>query len=76
MDVGRYGRLINIKINGFTQVTIEDGIAKDGVIQVVGTVIIPPKNINGVEEFWQGQELTEEELIERLEPFVERDEEL
>lgn len=74
VDVGRYGRFISIKINGFTQVTIEDGIAKDGVIQVVSSVLIPPKHINGVEEQWQGQELTEEELIERLEPFVEREE--
>lgn len=66
--------MISIKINGFTQVVIEDGIAKDGVIQVVGSVLIPPKRINGVEEMWRGQELTEEDLVERLEPFVEREE--
>ena len=74
MDVARFGRYINIKINAFTQVVIEDGIARDGVIQVVGSVIIPPKKIDGVVEHWQGQELTAEELIERLEPFVEREE--
>jgi hypothetical protein len=53
-------------------VSIEDGIARDGVIQVLSTVLIPPKTIGGVAERWQGQELTEEELIERLEPYVER----
>lgn len=74
VDVGRFGRLISIKINGFTRVTVENGIAKDGVIQVVSNVLIPPKQINGMEEMWHGQELTEEELIERLEPFVEKQE--
>ena len=54
--------------------TIEDGIAADGVIQVVSSVLIPPKGINGVQQQWQGEELSEEELKERLEPFVGQDE--
>ena len=68
VDVARYGRIIIIKINGFSTVTIEDGIAKDGVIQVVSNVLIPPKDID---RFWTGEELTEEDLKERLEPYVE-----
>lgn len=70
VDVGRFGRLINIKVNGFTSVTIEDGIARDGVIQVISNVIIPPKHIGGLEQQWMGEELTVEDLKERLEPFV------
>jgi hypothetical protein len=48
-----------------------DGIAKDGVIQVVPTVLIPPKT-PGVFETSTG-ELTVEELKERLEPYVEEE---
>ncbi len=72
VDVGRYGRLISIRINGFSRVAIEDGIARDGVIQVVSNVLIPPKKVGGVAVHWQGEEMTEEELIERLEPFLEQ----
>lgn len=74
VDIFRFGRIISIKINGFSQVSIEDGIAKDGVIQVVGNVLIPPKQIAGVEQQWQGEDMSVEEFVERLEPFVEREE--
>ena len=74
IDVGRYGRFITIKINGFATVTVEDGIASDGVIHVVNNVLIPPKQVDGVTQQWQGEEMDEEELIERLEPFVDRNE--
>ncbi|KAI4277563.1 MAG: hypothetical protein LQ337_001685 [Flavoplaca oasis] len=71
VNVARYGRIIVIRINGFSQVTIEDGIAADGVIQVVSDVLIPPKRIDRMEQHYQGEELTVEDLKERLEPFVE-----
>lgn len=71
VDVYRYGRYIRIRVNAFSTVTIEDGIAADGVIQVVSDVIIPPKRIDRMEHHWQGEELTVEDLKERLEPFVE-----
>ena len=72
VDVARYGRFIRIKINGFATVTIEDGVARDGVIHVVSNVLIPPKQLGGMEQQWQGEELSEEDLVERLEPFVEK----
>ncbi|KAL8926267.1 MAG: hypothetical protein Q9172_001861 [Xanthocarpia lactea] len=71
VNVARYGRLIIIRINGFSQVTIEDGIAADGVIQVVSDVLIPPKRIDRMEQHYQGEELTVEDLKERLEPMLE-----
>ncbi|KAI4238777.1 MAG: hypothetical protein LQ349_000858 [Xanthoria aureola] len=71
VNVVRYGRIIVIRINAFSQVTIEDGIAADGVIQVVSDVLIPPKRIDGMEQHYRGEELTVEDLQERLEPFVE-----
>ena len=74
IDVARFGRIINIKINGFSSVSVEDGIAKDGVIHVVSNVLIPPKKVGGMEIKWEGEELSEEDLIERLEPLVGNDE--
>lgn len=73
IDIGRYGRLISIKINGFADVTIEDGIAADGVIQVISNVLIPPKSVGGVMQQWQGEELSEEDFKARFEPFVGQD---
>ena len=74
VDIFRYGGYISMKVNAFSTVTIQDGIAQDGVIQVVSDVIVPPKSIggSGKEElsYWSGEELTVHELKERLEPFV------
>lgn len=69
----RYGRLIFIKVNAFSTVVIEDGIAADGVIQVVSDVLIPPKRIDRMEQHWQGEDLAVEDLKERLEPYVRND---
>jgi len=71
VDVARYGRLVDIRINGFNHVSVQDGIAKDGVIQVVPNVLIPPKTPGVFEVF--SDEMSVEELKERLEPFVDED---
>lgn len=73
INIFRYGPIVSIKINGFSTVTITDGIARDGVIHVTSTVLIPPKSLGGILQEWQGEELTVEELKERLEPFVSRE---
>lgn len=71
VDIGRYGGFIRIKINAFATVAVSDVIAQDGVIHEVGNVLIPPKKLGGAEEeHWAGEELTVEDLKERLEPFV------
>lgn len=70
MDVARYGRYINIKINAFSTVAVEDGIASDGVVHVVSNVLIPPKAVDRGVQHWGGEEMTVEELKERLEPWV------
>ena len=71
IDVARYGRLINIKINAFSTVTIEDGIASDGVIHVISNVLIPPKKVGGVAQQWQGEELELDDFKERLQVYVD-----
>lgn len=50
--------------------TIEDGIAADGVIQVVDNVLIPPKAIDRGVQHWAGEELSVDELKARLDPLV------
>ena len=77
VDVTRYGPFVAIRINGFSRVTVHDGVASDGVIQVVSDVLIPPKNgPNGEQVFWQGEEMSVDELKERLQPFVQKNMEL
>ena len=67
VDVARYGRLISMKINAFSDVTVEDGIVYDGVIQLVSNVLIPPKSVgDGIMQEWNGEELEVEDLKERL----------
>ncbi len=70
VDIFRYGFIVTIRINGYSQVTIADGIAKDGVIHVPSNVLIPPKQLAGAKQEWQGEDLSVEEFMERLEPFV------
>ena len=60
-----------MRINGFSGVAVYDGVAKDGVIHSLNNVLIPPKKIGGELVEWDGEELEEEDLKERLEPFVD-----
>jgi uncharacterized surface protein with fasciclin (FAS1) repeats len=69
IDIARFGAFIDIKINGFTSVVVQDGLAADGVIQVVPNVLIPPKSPHSA--MYQGEDLTLEDLKERLDPFVQ-----
>ena len=64
IDIFRFGGYINMKVNGFSTVTTQDGVAKDGVIQIVGDVLVPPKTLG--ETSYNGEELTVEELRERI----------
>jgi len=76
VDIVRYGPFVTIKVNGFVRVAAQDGIARDGVIQVVNRVLIPPKRLSaeGDWQYWNGKgELSVEDLKERLEPFVKAD---
>jgi len=71
IDVARYGGLISMKINGFGKVAVQDGIAKDGVIHVVGNVLIPPKTPGGMT--YQGEDMSVEDFKERFDGFIEEE---
>jgi len=75
VDIGRRGPFVTMRVNGFVMVVVPDGVAKDGVINVVNTVLIPPKTVPGTDEvsFWDGEEMTVEEFMERMEPLVEEE---
>ncbi|EPS44171.1 hypothetical protein H072_1805 [Dactylellina haptotyla CBS 200.50] len=87
IDISRFGGLINIIINGLSSVKVEDGIAKDGVIQVVSNILIPPKQpptegfqtAEAKAEFEEKAEMedmygmTVEEFVERFKGLVDED---
>lgn len=64
IDVARWGGWITIKINGFNGVAVQDGIAKDGVVHVVSSLLIPPKTPGAAAV--EGEELSVEEFMERF----------
>lgn len=78
IDVARYGGFISIRINGFSTISVQDGIAKDGVIHVLSSVLIPPHKPGGGKDdvFYQGEEMDVEDFKQRLEPYAEDVEEL
>ncbi|KAF3290777.1 hypothetical protein TWF970_000041 [Orbilia oligospora] len=85
IDISRFGGLITILINAQSTVKIQDVIAKDGVIQIVENVLVPPKkpptgdSAQEIEEFENAEELentmgmTVEQFRERFEGLVEDD---
>lgn len=74
IDIARWGGFITIKINGFSGVAVQDGIAKDGVLHVLSSVLIPPKSPG--DEVVLDEEMDLEEFKERLIPFVPNQQEL
>lgn len=73
VDITRWGGFIDVKVNGYIHVAIQDGVARNGVIHVVDNVLLPHRKPGGHEESVTG-EVSVEDLIQRLDPFVEKDE--
>ena len=42
VNITRFGSLIAMRINGFTPVTVQDGVANNGIVHVVSGVLVPP----------------------------------
>jgi uncharacterized surface protein with fasciclin (FAS1) repeats len=73
VDVREWKGFVSIVVNGFVRVVVRDGIANDGVIQVVDKVLIPPcKHHDGHEEMVE-TEMSVEDLKSRLEPYLKAD---
>lgn len=58
-----------MRINGFTRVSTPDVVAKDGNIHILHDVLIPPKR-PGSPNSKDPQQLTVEELVERLDDYM------
>jgi uncharacterized surface protein with fasciclin (FAS1) repeats len=74
VDIASLGAFTSIRVNGFSHVSISDGIAKNGAIQVIDKVLLPPHKKHGHHEadnFIDGGEIEIEDLIERLAEYVE-----
>lgn len=86
IDIRRFGGLIAIIINSQSSVEIQDIVAKDGVIQVVKNVLIPPKKpptgdltVQELKEHHDAEDIentmgmTVKQFCERFEGLVEDD---
>jgi len=68
IDIARWGGFITIKINGFSSIAVQDGLAKDGVIHVLSSILIPPKTPGG--DAYAGEELSVDEFKARFEDYI------
>jgi uncharacterized surface protein with fasciclin (FAS1) repeats len=72
VDISSWGRWVRMKVNGYVPVTIQDGVAKNGVIHVVGRVLFPPRKPgHGAGE--DVGEIEVPDLMERLADYVDID---
>ena len=77
IDVVRFGAYASVKVNGYTRVVGRDVVVSDGVVQVLGHVLVPPLRVvdgssggwgREVAPEWTGEEdeITVEDLKRRL----------
>lgn len=74
VDIAEWYGFQIVKVNGFANVRVRDGIAKNGVIHVIDKVLIPPHKHHGKEDAVDENatdNITVPELIERLGPYVD-----
>ncbi|KAI1813159.1 FAS1 domain-containing protein [Poronia punctata] len=73
IDIVRHYSIFNMRVNGYTNVALLDCLAYDGVVQVLHSVLIPPRDPKqGSSSHWEG-EISVDELVERLQPYVEEE---
>jgi uncharacterized surface protein with fasciclin (FAS1) repeats len=73
VDIFRRGPFVRMRVNALVPVVVTDGLASDGVIHVVPRVLIPPRK-PGSKTVEGEDQLSLEEFIERLTPFVGKSE--
>lgn len=72
IDVSRWAGIIEVKLNGYITLKVQDAVAKDGVIHLPNSILIPPhKRGEEMEENVDG-EMSVEELMARLDGYVEK----
>lgn len=73
IDVARFAGFIRVKLNGYIPVVVQDAVARNGVIHVPGRVLLPPHKDGRVGSEAVGREVGVEELVARLEPYVDEE---
>lgn len=71
IDISRFAGFIRVKLNGYIPITVQDAIAKNGVIHLPGRVLIPPHKHHKTNSEETGEDISVEELMERLDGYVE-----
>ncbi|KAM0466748.1 hypothetical protein ACHAPV_000255 [Trichoderma viride] len=70
VDIARVFGFASIKVNGFSRVVVPNGVGKNGVIQVVNRVPIPPHKGHRHHHSEEHGEIEVSDLIKRLEPYL------
>jgi uncharacterized surface protein with fasciclin (FAS1) repeats len=70
VDIVRWHGFIKMHLNGYIRVTVRDAVAKNGVIQIVEDILIPPHKHRRPAE-GDGEDIDVEELKQRLDGFEE-----
>ena len=74
IDIARFYGFITMTINGGPKVAVADGVCLDGVVQVMGSVLFPPRKPGSGAAWTEADgEISVEELVEILQPYVEED---
>lgn len=74
VDITKFGGFTSLTVNGQVPVVARDAIAKNGVIQVVGKVPLPPHKHHDHDDGGHDEgEIEVEDLIERLQDYIDED---
>lgn len=71
IDISRFAGFIRVKLNGYIPITVQDAIAKNGVVHLPGRVLIPPHKHDKRNSEEAGKDISVEELMERLADHIE-----
>lgn len=70
VDIARFGGFISMKVNGFASVSVQDGIARDGVVHELESVLLPPKVPGGAFDVLT-EDMSVDDLVARLDEHLE-----
>ncbi|KAI9149093.1 Fe-S cluster assembly protein dre2 [Paramyrothecium foliicola] len=78
VDIGKSWGFLTVRVNGFTNVVVQDGVAKNGVVHVLSKVLLPPHKHHDhghktQEEDDDNEDISVEELKARLADYVEEE---
>ncbi|KAL7796749.1 FAS1 domain-containing protein [Trichoderma ceciliae] len=70
VDITRVFGILSVKVNGYSRILVPNGVGKNGVIQVVNRVPLPPNKGHRHHRAEDTGEMTIKDLMNRLEDYV------